>query len=337
MAISLKTIATEVGVSREAVSHILNGRAHKVSPATREAVMAAIKQHDYQVNGLVKALRNKRTNTLGVIVPDIQVSLFPEIISSIESAAEAKGYQVLITQSHSRAENMQRQIDLLRQKRVDGLAIFPINSQEQFDLYQKLMTSHVPFVTFLLPLAMLTVPRVGGDERKIGWLAARHLLDLGHTRIVCLRGYPISLDSHQRAEGYCLALQEAGIEKDPTLIAGDNFTVASGYAAVDQLLANNVKFTGLVAATDMVAIGAIQRLWQSGLRIPQDVSVVGCCNLEVGRYFNPPLTTIDQKPAEIGLQCVQMLLDRIENPTADIHEQIIQPELIIRQSTAKRS
>lgn len=334
MAVSLKMIATELGVSREAVSHVLNGREHKVSQATRDAVRAALKRYDYQTNSLVQALRNKRTNTVGVIVPDICVSVFPEIISAIELAAMEKEYQVLITQMHSKADVLDKQVALLRQKRVDGLVIFPVSSHEQVDLYRKLIDADMPFVTFLRYLNDLTLPYVGNDECEIGRLATQHLLDLGHRRIACLRGYPGARDAHQRAEGYCQALREAGIAVDNRLIAGDNFTLESGERATDDLLSRKVDFTAIVASSDLVAVGAIRRLWSAGLRIPQDVSVVGLGNLDVGRYFNPPLTTIDQKPEELGRRCFHMLMERINDSKGPVKEDIVRPELIVRQSTA---
>lgn len=334
MTISLKSIAMEIGVSRETVSHVLNGREHKVSPATREAVKAALKRHDYQTNSLVRALRSNSTHTLGVIVPSIRVSLFPEIVSAFEMEATEKGYNVLITQMYSQAEKLDQQVALLRQKRVDGIAIFPVGSREQFDLYRKLLSAAVPFITYLHSLDGLAVPFVGNDEYSIGRLATRHLLDLGHRQIACLRGHPDVHDAHQRAEGYIQALRDANIKVDERLLAGDQYNPESGERGVEQLLARQVKFTAIVAANDLVAVGAIRRLWQAGLRVPQDVSVVGCGDLEVGRYFNPPLTTIDQKPQELGQRCLDMLLERMADPKGPIRQESVRPELVVRQSTA---
>ena len=334
MSISLEQISREVGVSRGAIGHVLNGREKRVGAKTCQRIKAALKRHDYHTNGLVRALRAQRTQILGVLVPSVEVSLYPQIITAIESAAAARKYQILITQHHSMVSNLEAQVVMLRQRRMDGLLIFPVNSQEQTELYRRLLEHGVPFVACLQAVQELTLPLVVNDDVEIGRVATRHLLELGHRRIACLRGYPKAVDAAERVEGYRQALRAAGVAVDEGLIAGEGYEMPFGDQAIEQLLSRGERFTAVVACNDKVAIGAAQALERHGLRVPQDVSLVGCGNLDVGQFFRPAISSVDQKPQEMGNACVEMLLERIENPKAPLREQRIWPELIVRKSTA---
>ena len=338
MSISQTAIARQVGVSRTAVSHVLNGRTHMVGPEVRERILEAVEVSGYHRNALVKALKSNRTHVIGILVPELSVSFFSEVVRSAEREARANGLQCFLCQSHSSSDALAKDVAALREYRVDGLLIAPASDKDNQPLYKSLTDQKFPFVLLDTGVEGIKAASVINHHVAIGRLATEHLLSLGHTRIACFRGYP-GLPSDQRYEGYCQALKKAGVELNPELIVGDNYNFEAGLEAVRELLRRKARFTALVASSDYVALGAIQELARNGIRVPDDISVVGCANLDVSKMVTPPLTSVDQSPKSIGEKAVRLLIEQIDQQSPSATTIKVNPKLVVRGTTApvKRS
>ncbi len=337
MSISQSKIARSVGVSRSAVSHVLNGRTHMVGPEVRDRILQAVEASGYHRNALVNALKTNRTHVIGIIVPEAALSFFGEVVRAAERETRLHGLQCFLSQSYSMPDDLEKDVAILREYRVDGLLIAPASALAKPELYRALQQQKFPFVLVDTPVVGTGSSFVGNDNRLIGQIATQHLLDLGHRRIVCIRGYRDNPGALQRYEGYCDALKRAGIPLDPQLVVGDGFQFETGREVTAALLNAGIRFTGMVTPADYVALGAIQELTERGLSVPKDVSVVGCANLDVSRMVSPALTTVDQEPEAIGRSAVQLLVKHIEDRTRPAEEITIKPKLIVRGTTAKPS
>lgn len=334
MSISQTSLARQLGVSRSAVSHVLNGREHMVGAETRGRILAAIEQSGYHKNALVRALRTHRTHTAGVIVPETSLSFFTEIIRGVEREAQAGGMRCFLCQSHSETAALEDHVAVLREYRVDGVIIAPSSSAVDARVFHQLQEHRVPFVLIDNPVTDVEAAFVGTDNVLAGRLATEHLLSLGHRRIVHVRGYETSWAALYRYEGYKRALVRARVPSDPALVIPGGFRFEDGEAAVERLLRDKTPFTAIVVAADAVAIGAIHALARHGLRVPHDVSIVGCGNIDMAAMFMPALTTVDQKPLEVGREAMKLLVRQIERKQLSSTTVTIKPALVPRASTA---
>jgi len=334
MNVSQMTISKQVGVSRSAVSHVLNGRGHMVSAETRKRIEEALNANGYHRNALVRALKENRTHVIGIIVPSGGLSFFTEIIDAAENQASAHGLQCFLCQTHSRLDVLEKELNALREYRVDGVLIIPSSSTAFPQVYRNLAKQKFPFVIADVPIDGLKTAYVGNDNACAGRLAAEHLLGLGHRRIAFIRGYHESLTARDRLAGFEQALKKAKVPLDPTLICGDGFTFEQGCSSVAELLKNKTKFTALVASSDFAALGAIQELSGRGLRVPEDVSIIGCGNLDFSAMITPSLSTINQNPQILGCEAINALVKQIEGKTKNVCRIMVPPELIARKSTA---
>ncbi|WPJ96756.1 LacI family DNA-binding transcriptional regulator [Coraliomargarita algicola] len=334
MSISQTKLAQQLGVSRSAVSHVLNGREHMVGEETRERILAAIRESGYHKNALVRALKANRTDIIGIIVPETSMSFFNSIIRGVEMEAQLNGLRCLLCQSYHEICTLEQHISALREYRVDGLVIGPSSSNIDDRIFRTLQEHRVPFVLFDNPLENLKTAFVGTENVVAGRMAAEHLLELGHRKIACIKGYMDSEPARGRLQGYLEAMDAAGIEVRPEWVLDGGFSFEDGVAAIDQLRSNQVDFSAVVAASDHVAFGAINALVRHGLRVPQDVSVVGCGNLDLAGMFMPSLTTVDQDPLDVGRQALRLLVGQIKKKKLSSKAITIQPKLVCRDSTA---
>jgi LacI family transcriptional regulator len=335
MSISQSTIASQVGVSRTAVSHVLNGRGHMVSADTRARILKAVEIGGYHRNALVRALRSNRTHVIGVVVPDAGFSFFGKIIRGVETKASMHGFHCFLCQSHSLPEEIEKDVVTLQEYRVDGMVIVPSSSRAKPKIYQSLLQQQFPLVLVDVPVTGLKTHFVGNDNVATGLIATEHLLALGHRRIAFVKGYHENLGSAERLQGYRQALKNAGIPADPALAVGDGFEFEAGREAVCTLLDGKVDFTALITSSDKSALGAIQELARNGIGVPAEVSVVGCGNEEISEMVTPSLTTVDQQSQELGTHAMELLIGQIEGTTEPVRKILVEPKLVVRESSAR--
>ncbi|GAB3134495.1 LacI family DNA-binding transcriptional regulator [Marisediminicola antarctica] len=328
-------VAMRAGVSTATVSRALSGRG-QVSPATRERVVAAAKAIGYVVSSNASGLATGRTRNVGVVIPFLNRWFFSSVVEGAESALMGYGYDLTLYNLGGGGEERRSVFDdFLLRKRVD--AVIAISLELTTDEVASLLEVKKPMVGVGGPLAGVRTLSI--DDVEVARLATGHLIALGHREIAHLGGNEdpgaaFHLPTNRR-EGYQAALEDAGIPVDPNLIIYADFTLQDGYATAKQLLGSPHKRpTAIFAASDEMAIGAILAARDLGLRVPQDVSVIGIDDHELSGFFG--LSTVAQFPALQGRRAVEILMDQL-HPTRAESPSVNTPlpfELIVRSSTA---
>ena len=329
--ITIRDVAERAGVSTSTVSHVVNETRY-VSPAVQARVRQAMDDLGYRPNALARSLRMKRSQTLGMLVPDIANPFFAEIVRAIEDVAFQAGYSVFLCSSEGDLAKERLSTNVLVEKQVDGIVF--VTAGASADVVERLVAHDVPMVLIDRELPGVEADVVLADNLAGGRKATAHLAELGHRRIACITGPSELTLSAQRVIGYRAMLDEFGIVQDDTLVLRGNFDYESGWQDTQALLALPDRPTAIFACNDLMAIGAMRAVFAAGLRVPEDISVVGFDNTPMAPYTNPPLTTIAQPIGGIGQAAIQMLLARIADKTRPPQRQTLPMHLIVRASTA---
>lgn len=326
---TIKEVATLAGVSSATVSHVIN-ETRFVSDAVREQVVQAMRTLNYQPNALARSLRSGHTNTLGLILPDSANPFFAELGHSIENAAFEAGYSVILCNTENDLQKETLYMDVLTKKLVDGM-IF-VATGDHSDTLKKLKDLEIPVVVMDRDFPGLDLEIVLTDNLQGGVLATEHLISLGHKKIGCIAGPSGINPSSQRVTGYVQALQRAGLEIDPQLIASGDFHPEAGREAGYKLLSQKNAPTAIFASNDLMAIGVLRAANELGLRVPEDLALVGYDDIVLASYTNPPLTTINQPKVEMGLTTLRILLNRIKNKQSAPQRALLPVSLVVRGS-----
>ena len=330
---TMKRIAGELGVSITTVSKVLNNR-EDIGHATRARVLAKVAELGYQPNAVARSLTLRRTNTLGVVIPDLMHSFFVEIVAGLETIASPRGYGLLLCSSNEDPAKERAEIDMLRQRQVDGIVLASVNATGNTDLLQRLRPLGIGLVMIDRDDHLaVKCDRVVTDDVKVGTLATSHLIEQGRTAIAHIMG-PSIAHAKRRADGYRAALKEHGVRARPEWIVRGGFMEADGRRAMEQLLAARPRVDAVFAANDPSAIGAMKAIWDAGLRVPDDIAVVGAGAIALGDLLRVPLTTVSWSRDEQGKQAGELLLDRIgPEPSDRFRSVVIPPQLIVRHSS----
>ncbi|WP_217351369.1 LacI family DNA-binding transcriptional regulator [Aquisalimonas sp. 2447] len=322
-------VAKIAGVSVSTVSRILNGTA-RVSEAKRQAVEDAISALDFEPNALAQSLKRGRSMTVGVLTQDVSSAYFTETLKGVESALTGTGYAPLIASGHWNAAEESHRVRLLIARRVDGIIILSGNlTEEQIGEYSRQVPVAATGHTVNAPRAWA----VELDNERGGYLATRHLLDLNHRQIAHVQGPEQHRDAVQRLAGYHRALSEAGIEADPRLVVEGDFYETSGVLAATELLNRGTPFTAIFAANDQMAYGIRLALSRRGIRVPEDISLIGFDDLPGSTYTTPPLTTVRQPLFDVGRLAARNLLHIIEGEAVESYTPEV--ELMVRETTRR--
>jgi LacI family transcriptional regulator len=332
--ITTKKLGKELGLAQATISMALRDHP-EISLATRRRVQDAAKRLNYTPSRIARAMRTGKTHTVGVIVPVLSVSYFPAVVDAVEIEAKRCAYQCLICQSRHTEEEFQHRVGTLLEHRVDGLVVMPFDSFSNAATYRNLQRHGTPFVIADMEMpGDLAVDSVTNDNVAIGRTATEHLLALGHRRIACLRGTDCSLVMIRRFEGYCAAMRDHGVAVDERLVVEHGRHYTDGQSAVMTLLARGVPFTALIAPSDGAAVEAMLALQAHGIRVPADISVVGCANQDFTALVSPALTTVDQNATSLGQSAFALLADRLADPAAPPRAVKVAAALVQRGSTA---
>jgi LacI family transcriptional regulator len=330
---TIKEVASRAGVSTATVSHVINNTRY-VSDPVRQRVQEAMDELGYRPNVFARSLRQGKTRTLGLILPDSANPFYAELGHALENAAFLRNYNVILCSTCSSIERERIYFDLLLDKQVDGI-ILDTEELDPGEIINRLPTDY-PIVLVDRNFSEDIFDTVLTDNRLGGYLATRYLVELGHTRIACVTGPSNFLGAAHRLQGYQKALAESGIPPEPGLIVYGDFTAGSGHHAAQLLLQLPEPPTAVFVGNDMMAIGFLRSALDMHLKIPEELSIIGFDDLELCMYLYPALTTFAQPKAEIGEKAIQLLLDRIENPKLPLREILIPPSLVIRESTSIR-
>lgn len=328
---TIKDVADHAGVSKSTVSHVLNGTRF-VHPETARRVQRAITELGYHPNFLARSLRRHATHTIGLLVPDNANPYFADLARAIEDAGFAEGYSVILCNSDLQAAKQAAYIDVLIAKRVDGIIIS--SSGNVVDAVQCLVQAQVPTVVIDWELPGLPVDQLLVDNEDGGYLAGRYLARLGHRRIGWITGPSEETPSARRGTGFRRALAEVGAEMEPEAIVRGNWRHSGGEEGANELLRRDLRLTAIFAFNDVMAVGAIGALRRAGLRVPEDISVIGFDNISQASALFPGVTTIAQPIAELGQASVRLLLNRLAHPDAAHCRMMLGVRLIERESCA---
>lgn len=334
MRTTIKDIAAKTNLSVTTVSLVLNNKPSKISQKTRELVLKTAREMNYRPNQLAVGLIKKRTKTLGLIVSDIRNDFFSSLAKGIEGECRRNGWTLILCNSNDHHDRDIEYINVLASKSVDGiLYCMSIDSdyhnfKQSFDLLNEL---HIPFVLLDRTYPFPHLASVKMDHTLGGYLAAHHLIELGHRRIACVTGPHYLEDSYYRLDGYRKALNEAGIPFDSSIIFEGCYDAESGESAVSALL--NKDFSAVFAFNDMMAFGVCRGLKKHGLSVPADISVVGYDDIFLAEALEVPLTTIKQPVGEMGSVATRKIIATIEDEPFT-EDTLFEPKLIIRNSTA---
>ncbi len=332
--VTMKDVAQAAGVSTTTVSHVINNTRY-VQQETRQRVEQAMQDLGYHPSSVARGLRLGVTKTIGLILPDVANPFFAEVSRQIEDFGYHQGYSVILCNSDNNLQKQHEYVNTLLAKQVDGV-IF-ISAGESLEDLSRLTASGIPIVVADREVPLHLADVVMLDNEKAGFKAAQHLIELGHRHIACITGPSHLSPSMLRMEGYRRALQQAGIDFDPALVVQGDFRIDGGKQAMQTLLNRLPSLTAVFALNDMMAIGAISALRDAGLRVPQDVSVVGFDDIVIAALVDPPLTTIAQPIKDIARWATSLLIAKMgKRKTEGENRRIaLDAGLIVRQSTRK--
>jgi LacI family transcriptional regulator len=334
---TMKRIAADLGVSITTVSKVLNNHAD-IGPATRARVLARVEELGYRPNAVARSLSLRRTNTLGVVIPDLMHSFFVEVVAGIESVASAHGYGLLLCSSTENPRKERSELEMLRSRQVDGIVIASVHGSNNSELLQRIAAHGRALVMIDRDdHPRVLCHRVLTDDDLVGRMATEHLLAQGRRAIGHIAGPPLA-HARRRETGYITALRDAAIEPLPQWIVRGGFMDGDGYHAMQRLLKVDPAIDAVFAANDPAAIGAMQAIWEAGLRVPEDIAVIGAGDIAHGDLLKVPLTTIGWAKEELGRRAAELLLDQIGDQIGR-HEEtafqrvIIPPRLVVRESS----
>ncbi|OON41229.1 transcriptional repressor PurR [Izhakiella australiensis] len=330
---TIKDVAKQAGVSTTTVSHVIN-KTRFVAEETREAVWQAIKALHYSPSAVARSLKVNHTRTIGLLATATEAPYFAEIIQAVENRCFARGYTLILGNAHNELQKQQAYLAMMAQKRVDGLLVmcseYPDSLIEMLEEYRN------------IPMVVMDWGESRGDFTDTvqdnafsgGYMVGRYLIERGHRDIGAIPGQMERNTGGGRHAGFLKALQEANITLHEEWVVQGDFEPESGYRAMQQILSRKQRPTAVFCGGDIMAMGAICAADEMGLRVPQDISVIGYDNVRNARYFTPALTTVHQPKERLGETALDMLLDRILNKREEPQTIEVHPHLIERRSVA---
>jgi len=329
---TIKDVAAVAGVSFTTVSHVVNNT-RPVSADVRSKVELAIRQLNYVPSAVARSLKARSTATIGLVVPNSTNPYFAEMARGIEDGCARNGYCLFFCNSDDDPAKQRNYLRVLQEKRIDGLIV--ASAGDDATLAQTLADSREPLVIVDRNIEGVSADLVQIDHEKGAYLATRHLLQLGHSKIGCITGPVQTAVSAMRVHGFIRAMAERGVEIPADAIVESDFSGSGGYRATAQLF-DTVRPTAIFAGNDMMGIGALRAAAERGIRVPQDCSIIGFDDIELGRFTYPALSTVGQSVRALGEMAAQTLIERITGrPTGSVfRRRVIAPRLILRESTA---
>ncbi|MFD1062333.1 LacI family DNA-binding transcriptional regulator [Winogradskyella litorisediminis] len=339
--VTLKQIAEQLGISVTTVSKALKDYPD-VSKKTKKLVKQLAETLNYKPNSFAVTLRTKESKTIGLIIPEVVHHFFSNVIKGIIAQAEKKGYLVIILQSNESYDLEKQQIELLLSKRVDGVLISLANATGDYKHLNDLIAQEVPLVMFDKIAKIVNCSKVIINDRKAAYTATKHLIDIGCKRIAHFRGPLLPQNSIDRFLGYKQALIDHNITYDPSLVYICDCSVKSfeeGKQSANQLLKDHTNVDGIFINTDLVAIGAMTEFQKNGVRIPEDIAIVGFSNWFMSSVISPTLSTIDQPGYQMGKEAFKLLYKEMKSKKQNLPIEYktveLETGLIKRESTKK--
>jgi len=337
MGVTLKDIARDLGVSVITVSKALRNHSD-ISEQTKSRVLKRVQELNYRPNLSARALVTGRTNLIGFVIPDLLHTFFSEVVRGVALALRNSGYTLVVTSSEQDPKLERQAVEQLIARRVDMLLI--ASTHWTVEMFRRIEEAGIPYILIDRSFAGLTAHFVGVNDEEVGALATQHLIDTGCKNIAHVGGPGLS-PLLGRLEGYKRALAKNNIVFNPDLVMStdraEEIGDSAAYNVTQILLAQNPCPDGIFCYNDLAAYGAISAILDAGLRVPGDVSVIGCGNLLYNKFLRVPLTSVDQQTAAIGQRAAKLALQLLETEQAVMPKPIyLEPRLVVRVSTRKQ-
>ena len=324
-------VAERAGVSLSTVSRVLNGKA-SVNKVLKERVEKAVKELNYRPNSVARSLANNRTDSVGVLVPELNAPFFGDLMQAVESTLRAADKHVIISVGRNCLETEKDAVEFLISRNCDALIMHAEALPDEYLL--ELNQSKLPVALVNRQVEGLPEACTSLDNEKGGYLATRHLLELGHKDIAYISGPTDKCDASLRLEGHKRALSEAGLPTNPQLIFNGDYSEEDGKIGLLELMARDVPFTALVCANDWMASGAISCARDLGMSLPHDLSVVGFDDVVFAHHVFPRLTTVSNPIAEMAEMSAKYILNKVYGQANNV-QLYFEPSLVVRESTVK--
>ncbi|MGD8117841.1 substrate-binding domain-containing protein [Vibrio sp. TRT 29B02] len=325
---TMKDIAKLAGVSTSTVSHVIN-KSRYVSEEISLRVNSAAQQLNYRPSALARSLKVNRTKTIGMLVTTSTNPFFGEVVKGVERSCYHQGYNLILCNTEGDHERMRESINTLLQKRVDGLILMCSSLEgERIEVFEQY--PDIPVVVMDWGPMLFTSDKIQDNSLRGGYLAAKHLIDSGHTEIGCITGPLVKHQAQMRYEGYKRALNESGLDFNANWIIEADFECEGGFEAFNKMLAKGRLPSAIFVCNDMMAMGVINAANAKGIRIPEDISIIGYDDIHIAKFMSPSLTTIHQPKYRLGKAAVEALLNRLEKGATDAQVVQLEPTLVER-------
>lgn len=334
---NIKELAAQIGISATTVSRVLNGKAelYRISPATSKKVLDAANKFSYYPDRIARGLRLKKTETLGLIIPDIANPFFSSIAKTIEIETRSKGYSLILGDSLDDIQTETELLNLFAGRKADGIILAPVGqSSKHIEEFQK---RGIPVMVIDRYLPGTEIPFITTDNYAGAFEAVQYMISKGHRIIACIQGLNGISVNTDRVQGYRDALEQNNIKPDSSLIVGDDFGEENGYNKTRFLLSRRDPPTAILALSNLISLGAMRAIAETGLKIPDDISIISFDDQPYSALLACPMTTVEQSNDKIAVIAVNMLLDIItgRKKENEIENIMIRPRLIIRKSVKK--
>lgn len=325
---TMKDIAKLAGVSTSTVSHVIN-KSRFVSEEISERVNKAARELNYRPSALARSLKVNRTKTIGMLVTTSTNPFFGEVVKGVERSCYQQGYNLILCNTEGDNERMRGSIDTLLQKRVDGLILMCSSLEgERIDVFEQY--PDIPVVVMDWGPMLFTSDKIQDNSLRGGYLAAKHLIDSGHKEIGCITGPLVKHQAQMRYEGYKRALIEAQLSFHADWIIESDFECEGGYEAFNRMYEKGPLPSSIFVCNDMMAMGVINAAHEKGIKIPEELSIIGYDDIHIAKFMTPSLTTIHQPKYRLGKAAVEALLNKVEGRETDAQVVQLEPTLIER-------
>ncbi len=332
--VSLKDVARACSLSVMTVSRALNN-AYGIHSKTRERVLLVAREMGYVPNRLASNLVQRKTMTIGVVIPDVDHSIFPALLAGLEQILSAEDYHLFLCCSYDRPDKEFQEVMALLERRVDGILLAPSSVKESRQIAERIQGLNCPLVLVDRLIPGVMVDSVTVDDYRGALAAVSHLIARGYRRIAHIAGPQSIWTARERHRGYLAALKKAGLTPVGDYVAPSSLTVAGGESAMEQILSLPTRPDAVFCVNDPVALGAIKTLGRAGLAIPGDMALVGFSNVLETELLATPLTTVTQDAGQLGREAATLLLERLRDEAANrpASRRVIATELVVRRSS----
>lgn len=328
--ITIKDIAKIAGVAPNTVSRALNNKPD-VSKNTREKITKIAEELGYIKDFNASYLRKRVSKIIGVILADSANPFYSEVLKGIEAASKEFGYNIILVNSERNYNEEEKAIKVLMSRRIDGLVISPVQSSSK-DIIN-LLKAHMPFVILARHFENMKLFEVRSNDIQAGYIATKHLIDQGAKKILMINGYLHKSPSRLRMEGYKKALNEVGIDLPNYYVTIGDIDLENGYKTTIDSINKGIKFDGIFAYNDILALGAMKALKEKRIKIPDKVKVIGCDDIRFSSLVDPALSTIRMKKYNMGHYAFELLIKILEKELIQAKDKIFDVELVVRKST----